>query len=117
MSSSHRTAPVPRVCQAKTKCANPEKRSSQPKNTVATIPATGGSMIPRIPVKIIRTLSTIDQLTDFFTITGMCADVTLITFLQSSGGTPLHLNVSRRNHHRGEVSVPDRQNRESKTSE
>ena len=37
MSSSHRTAPVPRVCQAKTKWVNPEKTSSQPKNTVATI--------------------------------------------------------------------------------
>lgn len=51
---------------------------SQPKNTVATIPATGGRMIPRTPATIMRMLNVIDKPDDLFIRMGTGVDVALI---------------------------------------
>src|ERR1700677_139528 len=78
-STSQIAARVARVCQAKTRCTPPLNTSNQPTNTVTTIPAIGGTAMARMPARIIRTLSTIDQVKDFFSNVGTEAAATLIT--------------------------------------
>src|ERR1700678_1845093 len=78
-STSQIAARVARACQAKTRCTPPLNTSNQPTNTVTTIPAIGGTAMARMPARIIRTLSTIDQVKDFFSNVGTEAAATLIT--------------------------------------
>jgi hypothetical protein len=66
------------VCQANTRWATPLKINNQPKNTVATIPATGGRIMASMPATIIKTLRAMDHPSDFLTITGLWVEVALI---------------------------------------
>src|SRR5208282_5623382 len=76
-SSSHKTPPVVRKCHANTRWIAPLKRSTQATNTLTAIPANCGAAMATKPATISRTLSPIDQPTDFFTI--VPTDVALMT--------------------------------------
>src|SRR3984893_125203 len=85
-SNSQIRPPVLRVCHPNTQWAAPLKTSSHPNNTVTAIPAAGGMPIGRIPARFISMRKPIDHPSDFFTITGMGVDVTLMSFLRRSLG-------------------------------
>src|ERR1700733_12475419 len=70
---------VPPACPPKTRSPPPRNTSHQTTNTVTTIPAIGGTAMARMPARSIRTLSTIDQVKDFFSNVGTEAAETLIT--------------------------------------
>src|SRR5260370_7651917 len=76
--------PVVRVCHPNTQWAAPLKTRSHPNSTVTAIPAAGGMTMARIPARIISTLNPMDHPSDFFTITGIGVDVTLMSFLPRS---------------------------------
>src|ERR1700719_2919755 len=77
ISSPQRNAPVERVYQAKTRWMQPMNTSSQATNRFTVIPATCGNAIARKPATIIKTLSPMDNPTDFFTM--VPTDVALMT--------------------------------------
>src|SRR5215469_15947872 len=63
--SSHKRAPMPRMCQANIRCAAPARMSIHATMMATAMPATGGSRMARIPATIIRMLSVMAQPTDF----------------------------------------------------